>query len=222
MTAGYSATGVSFINTTGGAIDIRDVKMTGYDYETYEGGSIVVQQLNADGTGKYGTMLEWWDDADGTGWYDPSINDWVAEGAVMLAPGTGLWLEANSEKEKLVSAGEVITKGADVTLRPGQTLVCNPIPTAITFDNAVGEGKFIAAIGYNKETYEGGSIVIQQLNADGSGKYGTMLEWWDDQDGTGWYDPSVNDWVSGLSLEPGVAIWTTANSTDEKISFPAL
>ena len=99
MTAGYSATGVSFINTTGGAIDIRDVKMTGYDYETYEGGSIVVQQLNADGTGKYGTMLEWWDDQDGTGWYDPSVNDWVS--GLSLEPGVAIWTTANSTDEKI-------------------------------------------------------------------------------------------------------------------------
>lgn len=222
MQAGQSATGASFVNASGAPLDMTEVSMTGYNKATYEGGSISVQQLTAEGGVKAGTYLTWWDDEDGTGWWDEGTSDWLEKGKIILTPGTGLWLTANSAEEKLLSAGGVITEGADVTLRAGQTLVANPLPTNVSFDNSTAGGKFIAVTGYNRETYEGGSISIQQLTAVGGVVAGSYFTWWDDEDGTGWWDEGTSDWVSGKFLIPGVAIWTTANSTDEEVSFPAL
>ena len=78
----------------------------------------------------------------------------------------------------------------------------------------------IIPTGYNKDTYEGGSIYIQSLDYRGKQVSGSVYFWYDDEDGTGWFDGN-DDFVENDSLPAGAGIWVKANSTSEKINFPA-
>ena len=88
------------------------------------------------------------------------------------------------------------------------------------FNDDNNNGKFIAPMGYNAETYEGGSISVQKLDKDGYMVAGSKFYWYDDEDGTAWFDGSDEE-VEGEVLNPGEAVWVKANATTEKLNFPS-
>lgn len=200
-------------------MDLCDIVPTGYNKETYVGGSIYVQMLDANGYTVAGSMYYWYDDEDGTAWFDGSDEE-VVRGQVTLAPGEGLWVKANSTSEGLQSSGQVANGSIDVNLRNGSKLVCNPTPVAIPFNDDNNNGKFIAPMGYTVDTYVGGSIYVQKLDKDGYTVPGSMYYWYDDEDGTAWFDGN-DDEVAGEVLNPGEALWVKGNSTAEKLNFPS-
>ena len=216
---GSSAIGAQFVPVDGKAIDLTEIIPTGYDKETYEGGSIYVQWLDARGRGVAGSNFYWYDDDEGTGWFDGS-DEAVEPGKVTLEPGEGIWVRANSTSDGLRVAGVVPAAPTDVYLRKGSKLVVNPSPVAVNWNDDDNNGKFIIAGGYDRATYEGGSIYAQQLDARGRGVAGTNFYWYDDDEGTGWFDGS-DEVVTGKQLPAGVGIWVRANGTNEKITFPA-
>ena len=226
MVAGNNATGASFVNTSGGPIDLTDIKMTGYVREDYEFGSIWMQQLSADGGTIEGSAFQWFDDEDnGQGWWDMDNSQIVEPGEVTLPAGTGLWLESFDNTVKLESAGQVLQAGIDVNLCAGNTLVVNPYPVAVTLNRLAAGGKFMAIAGYIKDEYEFGSVWMQQLNAEGGTVEGSAFQWFDDEDnGCGWWDMDNSLIVEDddVKLDAGIAVWIEATSEDEKISFPAL
>ncbi len=200
-------------------MDLCDIVPTGYNKDTYVGGSIYVQSLDADGYTVAGSKYYWYDDEDGTAWFDGSDEE-VVRGQVTLLPGEALWVNANSATEALQSSGEVANGSIDVYLRAGFKLVCNPTPVAVPFNDDNNNGKFIAPAGYNADTYVGGSIYVQKLDKDGYTVAGSKYYWYDDEDGTAWFDGN-DDEVSGEELNPGEALWVKGNSSAEKINFPA-
>ena len=82
------------------------------------------------------------------------------------------------------------------------------------------DGKGIVAGGYDRDTYEGGTIYVQLLDERGRMVEGSKYFWYDDEYGTGWLDGADNE-VTGKKLDAGVGIWVRANSTNERITFPA-
>ena len=128
-------------------------------------------------------------------------------------------MNANSSSEALQSSGQVAEGSIDVYLRAGFKLVCNPTPVAVPFNDDNNNGKFIAPMGYS-DSYVGGSITAQKLDKDGYMVAGSMYYWYDDEDGTAWFDGNDEE-VSGEVLNPGEAIWVNANSDSEKINFPS-
>lgn len=217
LRSGNIAVGSQFVPVTGEVIDLCDIIPTGYG-EDYEGGSIYVQSLDASGKMVAGSKYFWYDDEDGTGWFDGN-DELVVRGQVTYKPGEGLWVKANAESESLQTSGQVAKGGfIDVALRAGNKLVSNPTPVAIPFNDDNSDGKFIAPSGYGAD-YEGGSIYVQKLNASGKMVEGSKYFWYDDEDGTAWFDGN-DDEVEGAVLNPGEAIWVKANSTAEKFSIP--
>lgn len=219
LKAGFSAAGAQFVAISGEGMDLCDIIPTGYDKDTYVGGSIYVQSLDANGYTVAGSIYFWYDDEDGTAWFDGN-DDEVVRGQVTLSPGDALWINANSSTEALQSSGQVASGSIDVYLRAGFKLVCNPTPVAIPFNDDNNNGKFIAPMGYDAGTYTGGSIYAQKLDKDGYTVAGSLYFWYDDEDGTAWFDGNDEE-VSGVSLNPGEALWVNANSTTEKLSFPS-
>lgn len=216
---GSSAIGAQFVPVDGKAIDLTEIIPTGYDKETYEGGSIYVQWLDARGRMVEGSMYYWYDDEDGTGWFDGSDNP-LEKGKTVLEAGEGLWVRANSTAEGLRIAGVVPTASSDIYLRAGSKLIVNPAPESVNWNDDGNNGKFIVAGGYDRDTYEGGTIYVQLLDERGRMVEGSMYYWYDDEDGTGWFD-GQDEFVTGKKLDAGVGIWVRANSTNEKITFPA-
>jgi len=211
--------GAQFVGVSdGGVVDLTSIKPIGYDYDTYKGGSINVQTLDAGGKMIKGSKYFWYDDDDGTAWFDGDDEEVVA-GQVTFKPGDALWSKANSATEGFQSSGAVATGSIDVYLREGFKLVNNPTPVAIPF-NDDGKGKFIAVSGYNYDTYKGGSINAQKLDAGGKMVKGSKFFWYDDDDGTAWFDGDDEE-VEGVSLNPGEALWIKANATNEKLTFPS-
>lgn len=219
LRAGSLGMGAQFVSMTAEQkMDLCDIVPTGYDKAEYEGGSISVQMLDAQGMMVPGSKYFWYDDEDGTAWFDGSDNE-IQPGKVMLAPGEALWVRANSTDEAVQSAGQVASVAIDVALRAGSKLVCNPTPVAIPFNDDNENGKFIVPMGYDEE-YEGGSISVQKLDAQGMMVPGSKFYWYDDEDGTAWFD-GADEEVEGAVLNPGEAIWVRANSANEKLQFPS-
>ena len=219
LKAGFSAAGAQFVAISGEGIDLCDIIPTGYDKNTYVGGSITVQSLEANGYMVAGSMYYWYDDEDGTAWFDGNDEE-VVRGQVNYGAGDAVWVNANSSSEALQSSGQVAEGSIDVYLRAGFKLVCNPTPVAVPFNDDNNNGKFIAPMGYDAGTYTGGSIYAQKLDKDGYTVAGSLYFWYDDEDGTAWFDGNDEE-VSGVSLNPGEALWVNANSTTEKLSFPS-
>ena len=218
LKSGFSAAGAQFVPVSGGGMDLCDIVPTGYNKDTYVGGSINVQSLDASGYTVAGSKYYWYDDEDGTGWFDQS-DDEVVRGDVTFAPGDAVWIQGNSTSEGLQTSGEVAAGSIDVYLRAGFKLVCNPTPVAIPFNDDNSNGKFIAPMGYG-DSYVGGSINVQKLDKDGYTVAGSKFYWYDDEDGTAWFDQS-DDEVVGEVLNPGEAVWVQANSASEKLNFPS-
>ena len=219
LKGGFSAVGAQFIPIGSEKIDLCDIIPTGYDKDTYVGGSISVQMLDASGYMVPGSKYFWYDDSDGTAWFDGS-DEAVERGQVTYAPGDAVWTSANSDAEALQSSGQVANGSIDVVLRAGFKLISNPMPIAIPFNDDNKDGKFIAPTGYDVETYKGGSINVQKLDKDGYMVPGSKYFWYDDSDGTAWFDGS-DEAVSEAVLNPGEAVWVNANSTSEKLNFPS-
>ena len=219
LRAGAIGLGAQFVSVAGDKMDLCDIIPTGYDEETYKGGSITIQLLDYQGYQVPGSMFYWYDDEDGTAWFDKN-DDEVVRGRVSYDPGEALWVRGNAETEALRSSGEVANGTIDVYLRAGAKLVNNPTPVAIPFNDDNNDGKFIAPMGYDKETYKGGSITVQKLDYQGYQVPGSMFYWYDDEDGTAWFDKN-DDVVSGKVLDPGEAVWARGNSTTEKLNFPS-
>ena len=219
LKGGFSAVGAQFIPIGAEKIDLCDIIPTGYDKDTYRGGSIYVQMLDANGYTVAGSKYYWYDDSDGTAWFDGSDEE-VKRGQVTYAPGEAVWVCGNSAAEALQSSGQVANGSIDVVLRAGFKLISNPTPVAIPFNDDNNDGKFIAPTGYDVSTYKGGSIGVQKLDKDGYTVSGSKYYWYDDSDGTAWFDGS-DELVSGAVLNPGEAIWVNANSTSEKLNFPS-
>lgn len=218
LKSGNTAAGSQFVAVNGESMDLTDIVPTGYDKDTYEGGSIYIQSLDYRGKSVVGSIYYWYDDEDGTGWFDDA-DEVVMEGQVTFAPGEAVWIKANSTGEKLQSSGQVASTSIDVYLRSGNKLVCNPTPVAVNWNDDDDNGKFISVSGYG-EDYEGGSINVQQLDYKGRSVAGSLYYWYDDEDGTGWFD-GADEFVKGISLPAGGGIWVKANSTGEKINFPS-
>lgn len=216
LRTGNIAVGGQFIGVGAeGGIDLTDVTPTGYDPETYVGGSISAQFLTS--KGKTAAVYFWYDDEEGTGWFD-GADELVEKGDVVFDAGEGLWVKANSASEGLQTSGQVIKGSVDIHLRAGNMLVCNPTPVAVNWNDDDEDGKFVSVSGYDAESYEGGSISAQVLTA--KGKTDAVYFWYDDEEGTGWFD-GADEFVEGVKLSGGSAVWVKANNTDEKITFPA-
>ena len=218
LKSGNTAAGAQFVAVGAEAMDLTDIVPTGYNKDTYEGGTIYIQSLDYKGKMVTGSAYYWYDDEDGTGWFDGSDEE-VVKGQVTFAPGEAVWIRANSTSEKLQSSGEVAATSIDVYLRSGNKLICNPTPVAVNWNDDDNNGKFISVSGYG-EDYEGGSIYAQQLDYRGKMVTGSAYYWYDDEDGTGWFDGS-DEFVENVSLPAGAGIWVKANSTSEKVNFPA-
>ena len=219
LKSGNTAIGAQFVPAAGEKLDLTDIVPTGYDKATYEGGSIYIQSLDERGKMVTGSKYFWYDDEDGTGWFDGS-DELVEKGSVTYDVGEAIWVKANSTGEKLQTAGAVASESVDVYLRAGNILIANPTPVAVNWNDDDGNGKFISVSGYDRDAYEGGSIYVQQLDERGKMVTGSKYFWYDDEDGTGWFDGS-DELVEGKSLPAGCGIWVKANSTSEKINFPA-
>lgn len=218
LKAGYTATGAQFVSMDGKAMDLCDIVPTGYDRESYVGGSITIQLLDATGRMVPGSAYYWYDDEDGTAWFD-GADDEIVPGAITLAPGEAMWVTGNSTSEGLQTAGQVANVSIDIALRAGYKLLCNPTPVAVNWNDDDENGKMITCGGYDPEEYIGGSIDVQLLDATGRMVPGSAYYWYDDEDGTGWFD-GADEFVEGVKLPAGVGIWIKANSTNEKITFP--
>ena len=91
------------INNTPVDVDLTDIDVTGYDSETGTEGEVNVQILDQYGMG--GMTYFYYDvPGDFTAWLD-GLDEEVAPGDVVIAPGEGLWVDAPSTAYKMVIPG---------------------------------------------------------------------------------------------------------------------
>lgn len=198
-----------FVAVSDKAIDLTDIKVTGYDEITE--GDVYVQGLTADGKA---TAIYTYYDVPGelTGWVD-SYDELVEPGQVTLEPGEGLWVSAPSSDFGLLTAGQVPTSGISVSLRYGFKLVGNNTPVAVDLTN-------IDVTGYDEITE--GDVYVQGLTADGKA---TAIYTYYDVPGelTGWVD-SYDEIVEPeqVMVEAGEALWVSAPSAAFSLVMPGV
>ena len=206
---GFKGVGAQFAAVSGTAIDLTDIKVTGYDEATE--GEVSVQVLDAYGKS---TMIYSYYDVPGelTGWLDSGDN-LIEAGTVTLASGDALWVDAPSEAYNLQTAGQVPTTGIAVGLRYGFKLVSNSTPVSVDLTD-------IDVSGYDEVTE--GEVSVQVLDAYGKS---AMIYSYYDVPGelTGWLDSSDNEVAVGdLVIAPGEALWVDAPSTSYSLIFPGV
>ena len=201
-------------------MDLCDLLPVDYNYDTYKGGSINVQKLDAYGMVVPKSNFFWYDDEDGTAWFDGEDEE-VSRGDVPFAPGDAFWVKANNTTEKIQTSGQVAQGSIDVVLRTGFKLVCNATPVAIPLNDDNKDGRFLMPSGYDYDTYKGGSINFQKLDEYGMVVPKSNYFWYDDEDGTAWFDGEDEE-AKGVTLQPGESIWVKANNSDEVLTIPGV
>ena len=83
--------GAAFVPVSGNTIDLVDIKVAGYEGETW--GDVQIQTLT--GSGGTDKTYVWYDGNDGEtdwyGWYDADAYLPLERGAITVNPGAGLW-----------------------------------------------------------------------------------------------------------------------------------
>jgi len=207
---GYKIMGAQFANVgTEKAIDLTDIKITGYE-ETTEA-DIKVQQLDEYGRG--GQTYSYYDiPGELTGWLDGYDNP-VAPGTVLLQPGDGLWVSSSKDSLGLQTAGEVATTDIAVTLVNGYRMVVNTTPVAIDLTK-------IGVTGYAPSTEA--DVKVQQLDEFGRG--GETYSYYDvPGEITGWLDGYDNPVAEGaVMIQPGEGIWVSASNEALGLVLPGV
>jgi len=207
---GSKIIGAQFANVgTEKAIDLTDIKVTGYEESTE--GDVYVQTLDSIGRG--GMIYSYYDvPGELTGWLDGNDNP-VKPGDVVLQPSEGLWVNAPSDAWGLQTAGEVLTKDIFATLRKGSKMVVNTTPLAVDLIN-------IAVTGYITSTE--GDVYVQTLDSIGRG--GMIYSYYDVPDElTGWLDGNDVPVVEGqVMIQPGEGLWVNAPSTAYGLTLPGV
>ena len=193
----------------GKAIDLTTIKVTGYEEATE--GELKMQVL--DNLGRGGKTYYFYDvPGELVGWLDGN-DDPVAEGAVMIEPGEGMWTYAPNADFGVQTSGEVLSSGIMVTLRQGNKMVVNTTPVAVDLTK-------IEVDGYEEATE--GEVKMQVL--DNLGRGGKTYYFYDvPGELVGWLDGNDDPVVEGaVMIEPGEGMWTYAPSTAYSVTLPGV
>ena len=202
-------------------MDLTSITVTGYNKEDGTEEEVSVQTL--DKSGGMVNMYYWYDVVDGEdiyyGWLDGASGEFIEPGDVMLDVGDGLWVYAPNSDFRLLTAGQVMTAAATVTLREGFKMIANQTPVSIDITD-------ITVTGYNKEDGTEEEVSVQTL--DKSGGMVNMYYWYDVTDGEdvyyGWLDGASGEFIEAgdVSVDAGEALWVYAPSTDFKLVLPGV
>ena len=149
-----------------------------------------------------------------TGWLDGN-DEPVEAGAVTLAAGEGLWVEAPSSAFTLQTAGQVPQTGYLVTLRKGSKVVINSSPVDVDLTD-------IDVTGYDAEAGTEADVKVQILDAYGMA--GMTYSYYDlPGELTGWLDGNDDAVETGaLVIAPGEGMWVEAPSTAFSLVLPGV
>ena len=214
---GYSETGLRFgakgagscfVKIDGTAVNLQDLKATGYAKEDgYADEEIYVQTLDA--FGRTIASYYWYDyeEDDKYGWYDDE-GEYV-EGVVIPA-GEGLYVYAPDESFSLQSSGQVPTSDISVTLRFGAKHVVNSTPVEIDIQDLIVTGYSI------EDGYADEEVYVQTLDA--FGRTIASYYWYDyeEDDKYGWYNDE-GELVEAVKIAPGESVY--AYSPDDSFSI---
>jgi len=207
---GFKIMGAQFANVgTEKAIDLTDIKVTGYTGETQA--DLKAQLLDSAGRG--GMTYSYYDvPGEFTGWMD-SFDNPIEPGQVVLQPGAGFWVYAPSTDWALQTAGEVPTADIAVTLIDGFRMVVNSTPVAMDLSK-------VGVTGYTGETQA--DVKAQVL--DSAGRGGMTYSYYDvPGEFTGWMDSFDNPVEEGqVMLQPGAGYWVYAPSTAWTLALPGV
>ena len=215
---GSKGAGACFVNVDGSAMNLQDLKVTGYDKSVgYEDAEVTVQSLDA--AGRTVETYTWYDvPGDFVGWLDSSDN-FVED--VTIAPGEGLYAGAPNTDFALQSAGQVATSDIAIVLRFGSKHVVNPTPVAVNLNDINEDGKFLRVIGYDVDVgYEDAEVTVQSLDA--AGRTVETYTWYDvPGDFYGWLDSS-DTYVEDVTIAPGESVYAGAPDNTFSIVFPGV
>ena len=200
-----------FVSTSGGAIDLQDIKCN-------DAASDSVSFMILDNIGLGGDSYNW------INWYDPDYDGttescWVDGNyekveKFPIQPGQGMWVAGDSETQLFQSAGQVSKSDVVVQLRFGSTLTGNPTPVAIDLQDIVCSDNCSDSVSF--------------MILDNIGLGGDTYNW------INWYDPDYDGttescWVDGnyekvlnFPIEPGQAMWVAADNEEQYITFPGV
>ena len=199
------------VGSEDGSIDLQDIKCG-------EGCSDSVSLSQLSSTGLAGDSFLWIDYYE-----DPVTGEtescWVDGGFekvknFSVKPGEGLWVQADSEDQVFLSAGQVRTSDVAVQLQYGSTMTGNPTPVSIDLqDIRCGEGC-------------SDSVSLSQLSSTGlAGDSFLWIDYYEDpvtgETESCWVDGGFEK-VKNFSVKPGEGLWVQADNSDQYIIFPGV
>ena len=187
---------------------LQSIKPTGADVSD----NIVIQTLDA-----YGRTVDsylWIDWAGDESDQDAWVNDETYEiiDGVSFEPGTGLWIQGTSTEQGIQNAGKVSSNDLVVSLRSGNSAICNPFPVTISLQDIIATGSDVSD-----------NVVIQTLDAYGRTVDSYLWIDWagDESDQEAWVNDETYEIIEGVSFEAGAGLWVQGTSSEQSLRFPA-
>lgn len=124
-------------------------------------------------------------------------------------PGQALWVEAESEENAFVTAGQVGTKDITVQLQNGATMSGNASPVAVDLQDILcrDEDSDLVLV----STLDSVGAIVKTYNWINDGK----VSYWIDGATGKKPDPAV-------TFKPGEGLWVEGDSEENEITFPAV
>lgn len=205
--------GACFVPTTGKAIDLVDLKVTGYDITEGTAGDVNVQKLDA--FGRTVAIYTYYDvPGEYLGWYTEDEQE-VEKGEVTIQPGEGLWTISSKDGFGIQSAGVVPSTDIAVTLRADGFAVVNPTPVSIDLTK-------IDVSGYENGKGTAGDVNVQKLDA--FGRTVAIYTYYDvPGEYLGWYTEDEEEVQDGeVVVEPGQGLWAMSSADGFSLIFPSI
>ena len=174
--------------------------------------NVVLQTL--DFAGRTVDSYMWIDWAGSEGDQEAWVNDETYEiiEGVSFAPGAGLCIQGTTTSQSIQSSGLVGTSDVSVTLRMGNTIVCNPFPVSVDLQDILPTGDNVSD-----------NVVLQTLDFAGRTVDSYMWINWAGSEGDqeAWVNDETYEIIEGVSFPGGTGLCVQGTSTAQAIRFPA-
>lgn len=217
-----SADGIQSSNTVGyGQNGLR----FGYSLVTAQfsgigGTNLSLDSLSASGTDAsdnvtLSTVDEYGAPIDTYSWNDWALGSacWINDSyekieGVSVTPGMAFWTSGSDASQVIQSAGEVGFQDVVVNLRFGYTLVGNPFPVEVALQDIIA----------------GGNEASDNVTLSTIDEYGAPIDtysWNDWALGSACWINDSYEMVEGVTIAPGVGLWTSGSDASQFIRIPA-
>ena len=207
LRSGSSGLVSQFVSTSGGAIDLQDIKCN--DAASDSVSFMILDNIGLGGDSYY--WVNWYEGEDGAEscWVD---SEYAKVEGMTIQPGQGLWVAGDSSEQIFQSAGQVGTADVAVQLRSGSTMTGNSSPVEIDLQDIVCTDNCSDSVSF---------MILDNIGLGGDSYY--WVNWYEGEDGAEscWVNSDFEK-VSGMTIQPGQGLWVAGDSEEQYITFPGV